>query len=58
MIIETSANEFYQVRDTGNEALDHVWYGQKVKRIAGGFVPVKKIRLELVRKLGCKIVTQ
>lgn len=56
MIIETSANEFYEVRDTGNADLAHVWYGQKVKRSGGAFVPVKKVRVELVRKEGSRIV--
>src|SRR5260221_5823722 len=27
MIIETSANEFYRVRETGNPDLAHVWIG-------------------------------
>jgi hypothetical protein len=58
MIIETTANEFYQVIETGNPDLAHVWFGQRVKRVAGEFVPVKKIRKELVRKLGSKIIQE
>lgn len=56
MIIETSANEFYQVRETGNANLAHVWYGQKVKRSKGEFIPVVKLRTELVRKEATRIV--
>lgn len=56
MIIETSCNQFYQVRETNDANLAHVWYGQKVKRSKGEFVPVAKIRTELVRKAASRIV--
>lgn len=56
MIIETSANQFYSVRETGDAALNHVWFGQRVKRIKGSFVPSAKIRTELVRKDSSKII--
>ena len=58
MIIETSANQFYEVFEAVEPELSHVWKGQRVKRTAQGFVPVKKLRTELVRKLGSRVVTQ
>jgi hypothetical protein len=54
MIIETTANQFYDVQETGNADLSHVWYGQRVKKTAQGFAPVKQIRTELVRKAGSR----
>ena len=39
MIIETSANRFYQVEETGNPDLAHVWFGRRVKRVGGMFGP-------------------
>ena len=56
MIIETTTNEFFAVTETGDANLNHVWYGQRVKKTKDGYLPVKKIRQELVRKSGCKIV--
>lgn len=56
MIIETTTNEFFAVTETGDDNLSHVWFGQQVKKTKDGFSPVKKIRQELVRKAGCKIV--
>lgn len=58
MIVETSANQFYSVSDANDANLAHVWYGQRVKRSGGAFVPVAKLRTELVRKAGCRIVQQ
>ena len=58
MIIETSANQFYSVTETGNPDMAHVWYGQRVKRTKVGFAPVKTIRQELVRKAATRIVVQ
>jgi hypothetical protein len=34
VIIETSANELYRVRETGNPDLAHLWFGTPVKRVA------------------------
>lgn len=56
MIIETTANQYFEVTETGDSNLSHVWYGQQVKRTKNGFIPVKKIRMELVRKLGTKLI--
>ena len=57
MIIETSANLFYQVRDAGPD-LSHCWMGLPVKRTKAGFVPKANAREMLVRKAGCKVVAQ
>lgn len=64
MIIETSANQFYSVRESVDASLSHVWIGFPVKRVKGGdFVfTAKALRLaergafDLVRKAGCRIV--
>ena len=61
MIIQTSANKFYQVRETERPGLDHVWYGLSVKRVGGKFVPTALAlrhpdRPEIVRKAGTRIV--
>jgi hypothetical protein len=63
MIIETSANQFYQVHETGFVDLDHCWYGYSVKRVRGEFVLTalgKRAsalnRPELVRKTAARIV--
>lgn len=61
MIIETSDNRFYQVRETGFEGLAHCWYGLSVKRARGEFVPTARAlrypdRPELVRKDACRVV--
>ena len=61
MIVETSANQFYQVRETERPGLDHVWYGLSVKRVGGKFVPTAQAvrhpdRPELVRKAGARVV--
>jgi hypothetical protein len=56
MIIETSCNNFYQVRETENPNLAHVWYGVAVKRVKGEWVPKAKARTELVRKEATRIV--
>lgn len=58
MIIETSWNEFYRVRETGDANLAHVWLGIAVKKAKGGtFVPKAKARTELVRKEASRIVS-
>lgn len=56
MIIETSDNRFYSVRETGDTALAHVWVGVAVKRTKAGYVPKAKARNELVRKAACRVV--
>jgi hypothetical protein len=59
MIIETSANRFYQVKEVDpevNPGLEHVWIGFPVKRIKGKWVTKGKGRTELVRKAATKVV--
>jgi len=58
MIIETSANQFYQVRETNNPNLAHVWFGVEVKRAKGQWVPKAKAREMLVRKEASVIISQ
>ncbi|MFC7700933.1 hypothetical protein ACFQX9_30155 [Bradyrhizobium sp. GCM10028915] len=55
-IIETSANQFYRVTETGDANLAHVWNGVQVKRVKGGWADKAKARTELVRKVGCRVV--
>jgi hypothetical protein len=62
MIIETSANELYRVRETGNSATAHVWYGTPVKRTKGGFVAKAEalnanFREHPVRKAASRVVS-
>lgn len=56
MIIETSANQFYRVREAGDAALAHCWIGTQVKRVKGAWVDKAKARTELVRKAACRVV--
>jgi hypothetical protein len=58
MIIETTANQLYRVRETNDPDLAHVWYGVAVKRAGGAFVNKVSAREELVRKAGCRVVHQ
>ena len=55
MIIETTDNRLYRVRETGNPNLAHVWLGVEVKRNG---LPKAKARQELVRKEGSRVVGQ
>lgn len=55
MIIETSSNQLFRVRETGNADLEHVWIGVAVKRVKGEYVPKAKAREILVRKAGCRV---
>ena len=55
MIIETSNNQIFQVREAGAD-LDHVWLGVEVKRVKGGFAPKKNAREILVRKAACRVI--
>lgn len=56
MIIETSANELFQVRETGDTDLAHVWIGFPVKRVKGDYLPKAKARERLIRKAGARVV--
>lgn len=56
MIIETSCNHFYQVRETNDANLEHVWFGIEVKRVKGAYVPKKNARETLVRKAATRLV--
>jgi len=59
MIIETTCNAFYSVRETGNPDLSHVWVGEQVKFDKKTNVWVKKPnkkggnRPQLVSKAHC-----
>ena len=43
MIIETTDNRIYSVRETGNASLAHLWMGVEVKRSKAGFVLQRKL---------------
>lgn len=53
MIIETSGNQLYRVREGG---YDHAWLGVEVKKVKGAYVPKAKAREILVRKAATKLV--
>lgn len=55
-IIETSANQFFFVRDLDDESLAHVWEGIEVKRVKGGWETKAKAKPILVRKAGCTVI--
>lgn len=55
-IIEDSANCLWTIRPTGIVDLDHVWFGVRVKRSKGAFVPVARAREVLVRKEATRVV--
>jgi hypothetical protein len=56
MIVETLANQFFRVRETGDPHAAHVWHGIEVKRVRGAYVPKAKAREILVRKLGTRVI--
>ena len=56
MVIQTSANQFFSVQETGDADLAHVWSGVEVKRVKGAFVPKKNARQVLVRKEASRVV--
>jgi hypothetical protein len=56
MIVETSANYFYRVWETNHPELQHLWYGQAVKRRNGHWTNKATKHVELVRKAGCRVV--
>lgn len=60
MIVETSANQLFAVTETGDRDLAHVWSGIRVRRakIRGTYERRPDAKPELVRKAGCKIVSQ
>lgn len=63
MIVETSANELYRVRETGNPDTAHVWHGIPVKRAKGGFVVKAEatkpgFREHMVRKAASRVVVE
>lgn len=66
MIIETSDNRLFSVRETGNPDLAHVWTGHPVKRVrvpakfGGGFVYALKAGAvpRLVRKEATTVVSE
>ena len=57
MIIETSDNRFYQVRECENPDLQHNWIGNEVKRKGGQFI-IKNTRAQLVRKAALSRVVE
>ena len=64
MVIETSCNQFYRVRETGDASLAHVWYGVAVKRVRCGkratasfdYIPKANAREIMVRKAGSRVM--
>lgn len=56
MIIETSANEFFDVTEHDDPALSHVWLGVPVKKSRGIWINKANAREQLVRKAGCRMV--
>lgn len=59
MIIETSDNRFYRVRECPDINVTHCWLGTPMKRARGGtFVEKVRAREELVRKAASRIVQQ
>lgn len=56
MIIETSDNRLFSVRDTGDADLQHVWWGVEVKRVGTAYVHKAKARHTLVRKAATRLI--
>lgn len=59
MIIETSANRFYQVWETNEPDLAHVWFGLPIKQVRGRWVlrtSARREHPEVVRKAATRIV--
>lgn len=58
MIIETSGNQLFAVREPTDEALNHCWIGRAVKRAAGRRFVFKSHSLPiLVRKAATKVIS-
>lgn len=56
-IVETSAGQFFQVREGDTADLNHVWHGLAVKKAKGGtFAAKANAREILVRKVGSRVV--
>lgn len=58
MLVETTWNEVYDVSETGRFDLAHVWYGIAQKRVKGGYAPKKSAKITLVRKAGCRVISE
>ncbi len=56
MIVETTDNRFFRVREDNDPALSHLWIGVPVKRSKGTWVPRANAKQTLVRKEGSRIV--
>ena len=66
MIIKTSDGRFYNVNETGDINLSHVWNGIEVKHVAGhwavthnvgpSWVAKKNAKICLVRKAATRVV--
>ena len=54
-VIQTLDGFFYRVSETGSADLAHVWNGVRVMRKFGEWVDRKNARVELVRKVGCRV---
>jgi hypothetical protein len=59
MIIETSGNQLYAVRETGDPSLTHVWKGIAVRRakIRGTYETKPGATTQLVRKAAARVVS-
>lgn len=55
-IIEDSANILWAVWPAGDANLAHVWFGYRVKKAKGAYVPVAKARQTLVRRDAARVV--
>jgi len=55
LIVETSDNRLFEVRDAGDD-YPHAWIGHEVKKTKAGYVPKARSREILVRRAGCKFI--
>lgn len=61
MIIETSANRFYEVWETNESNLSHVWYGLPIKQVRGRWIlkaSARREHPEIVRKAATRVVQE
>ena len=65
MIVETTDNRFFRVRETGDPDLTHTWLGVEVSRAPSKSVTfpeplylAKTTRETLVRKAGCRVIVR
>jgi hypothetical protein len=60
VIVETSDNRFFAVREYGDPSIQHCWIGYEVKKRKDGRytakIKTKTPRLTLVRKAASKII--